>query len=147
MKIKHKPRTSKDFPAELEHVVPDSWVEDFVTRRVASIDTLMPHKAMLVNLCKEFLDGVREYRKSDHAFDNLRFTADKDGNVDKVWVKKVDDYVYLHLVNPYFLLNLQKALADRDGLDGKAYKAVMAEIQRRVDSGQMYPPKPVETAA
>lgn len=44
-------------------------------------------------------------------------------------------------VNPYFLYNLQKALGEQGKRETAGYKAVMAEIQRRADSGSMYPDK------
>lgn len=153
MRLKKRARPSKDFPKETECPIPDAWIEQFVTKRVSTIDTLAPHTAMIANLCKEFLSEVDIYKKSSHAFDRIDFTFDGEGNIRDIWTKE-RGWCRITLVNPYFLLNVQKALAERGKMETRGYKGVMAEIQRRVESGQMYPPssegrpaKSMETAA
>lgn len=139
MKLKKRARPSKDFPPEVDRPIPDSWIEEFISKRVNTIETLAPHKTMIVNLCKEFYDEAQAYKKTSHAFDRIEFTFDADGNVHDIWTKE-RGWCKITLVNPYFLLNVQKALAERGNMENPGYKAVIAEIERRVKAGQMYPP-------
>ncbi len=146
MKLKHKTRTSKDFPKETDRPIPDSWVEQFVVKQLANNEALLAHKERLADLCRDYHEAAKEYHKTFRAFDHLRFTRDKDGNVDGVFAMNREDYMLFKECKIEFLLNLQNALADRGHMDDPAYKAVMAEIHRRVESGAIYPNKELPAA-
>lgn len=62
-----------------------------------------------------------------------------------VWTD-IGGYKYITEVNPYFLYHLQEALGEQGKMETAGYKAVMVEIQRRADSGTMYPNKGEQVA-
>lgn len=138
---KPKKRRPKGFVPEVDRFIPDSWIERFVEKQAGKHEALLPHKEVLVDICRDFLDATQRYKSEQHAFDKIKFTFDRDGNVDAVFVQKVQDYIHIRKVNPYYLLNLEKAIAERFGTKDKAYQDIVGEIKRRNDLGIMYPPK------
>jgi hypothetical protein len=59
----------------------------------------------------------------------------------EVWTDSGSFKPIIDVHSTYFLINVQKALGDLGRVDTIEYKAIMAEIHRRADSGSMYPNK------
>jgi hypothetical protein len=68
----------------------------------------------------------------------LKFSFDNHGNLKDV-MTKTHGWVSLSLVNKWHLLKVQSLLVEKGEGDSQAYKAIWAEIDRRITLGEITP--------